>query len=92
LACACITIIERMLFDNRRAGAQAFNTTEHFAPPDYKEISPMLYYPLRSDRYFRKHPEIAAHTARTLKKLRDWIPNDGGVPRKDLGKTLLLAT
>ncbi len=54
----------------------------------------MLYYPLRSDGYFKENPEIAARTARTLKTLRDWIPrgDGGGVPRKDLGKTLLLAT
>jgi hypothetical protein len=52
----------------------------------------MLYYPLRTERYFRDNPEIAARTASNLKDLREWIPNGGKVPRKDLGKTLLLAT
>jgi hypothetical protein len=86
--------MERMLFDNRGAIPQALNTVEQFAPPEYWEISPMLYYPLRSDGYFKENPEIAARTARSLKTLRDWIPrgDGGGVPRKDLGKTLLLAT
>lgn len=54
----------------------------------------MLYYPLRSDRYFRDNPGIAARTAANLKSLRSWItdPARGGVPAKDLGRTLLLAT
>lgn len=54
----------------------------------------MLYYPLRTDGYFKANPEIAARTASNLKTLRDWIPRDDGgdVPRKDLRKTLLLAT
>jgi hypothetical protein len=30
----------------------------------------MLHYPLRSDRYFRDNPPIAARTATNLKTLR----------------------
>ena len=54
----------------------------------------MLYYPLRSDRYFVENPGIAARTAANLKALRSWItdPARGKVPPKDLGRTLLLAT
>ncbi len=57
----------------------------------------MNYTKLRYDRFFKRNPKTAKRTIDRLRALKKWMAkpqaeNGGGVPSKDTGKTLLLAT